>query len=252
MFWKPNKIKDDSYVTDIVAEDYRTSYVFRKYNIDYCCGGKLPLSAACELRDLDTEKIKKELNDSMRIIQLSSSTNFSNWNIEFLIDYIINVHHSFITNNLPEISDTVERFAKGHISKYPYLKELTSSLSALGEELLPHIEEENQIIFPYIKQILHAYESREPYAGLLVRTLRKPIENMMNHEHEYLRKYINNIRTLTNNYTAPVNSCITHKVAFSKLKELDLDLVQHIHLENNILFPKAIAMERELLEHVSP
>ena len=247
MISKPT-IKDDSYVTDIVSEDYRTSYVFQKYNIDYCCGGKLPLRTVCELHGLKTEEIKKELQDSMRVIQLSSSINFSSWSIDFLIDYIINVHHTYIAANLPEICETVERFTKGHVSKYPHLEELPNCLCALRDELLPHIEVENQIIFPYIKQIVHAYESRESYAGLLVRTLRKPVENMINHEHEYMRKYIHRIRDLTNNYTPPTPSCVTHKVAFSKLKEFDGDLVQHIHLENNILFPKAIAMEKELLE----
>ena len=241
-------IKDDSYITDIVAADYRASYVFQRHNIDYCCGGKRPLRAVCELRGLDTEEIKRELYESMRVIQLSSSINFSSWNIDFLIDYITNVHHAYLTVNFPEICETVERFTNGHSEKYPRLKELPRTLSALRDEILPHIEEENQIIFPYIKQIVHAYESREPYAALLVRTLRKPVENLMHHEHEYIRKYLHKIRELTDNYIPPSSCCVTHKVAFLKLKELDGDLVQHIHLENNILFPKAIGMEKELLE----
>ena len=211
-------IKDDSYVTDIVAEDYRTSYVFQRYNIDYCCGGKLPLRTVCELRGLDTEQIKRELKDSMRVIQLSSSINFSKWNIDFLIDYITNVHHSYLTVNFPEICQTVERFVNGHVQKYPQLKELITSLYSLRDEILPHIEEEDQIIFPYIKQIIHAYESREPYAALLVRTLRKPVENLMQHEHEFIRRYIHKIREITNNYTPPSASCVTHRVAFLKLK----------------------------------
>ena len=241
-------IKDDSYITDIVAADYRASFVFQRHNIDYCCGGKRPLRAVCELRGLDTEEIKRELYESMRVIQLSSSINFSSWNIDFLIDYITNVHHTYLTVNFPEICETIDRFTSGHAEKYPHLKALASTVCALRDEILPHIEEENQIIFPYIKQIVHAYESREPYAALLVRTLRKPVENLMHHEHEYIRKYLHKIRQLTDNYTPPSPSCVTHKVAFFKLKELDGDLVQHIHLENNILFPKAIRMEKELLE----
>src|SRR5687768_14533322 len=247
MFLNTIDIRNDSFVTDIVIQDYRTSGVFRKYGIDYCCGGKLPLQMVCETRGLDTELIKKELKEALRTIQVSSSTNFSNWSVDFLVDYIINVHHTYLINNFPDIVDTVERFVEGHKSKYPYLTDLKESLVTLRDELLPHLEKEEKIIFPYIKQIAHAYERHEPYAALLVRTLRKPVENMMDHVYEQIVKSLHQVRHLTNNYTPASNACISHKVAFFKLKELDNDLVQHIHLERNILFPRAIAMEKEML-----
>lgn len=247
MFLKTIDIRDDSFITDIVIQDYRTSSVFRKYGIDYCCGGKLPLQMVCEIRGLDTESVKKELNDAMRVIQVSNSINFDNWSVDFLVDYIINVHHSYLITNFADIVDTLERFVEAHKSKYSYLCELLESLYELRDNLLPHLEQEEKIFFPYIKQIAHAYEKHEPYAALLVRTLRKPVENMMNNEHENIGKYLHRFRDLTNNYTPVPNACISHKVAFSKLKELDNDLVQHIHLESNILFPKAIAMEKEML-----
>jgi len=240
-------IKDDSYITEIVAEDYRASYVFQKHNIDYCCGGKLPLHVACELRGLDTDSIKRELQESMRVIQLSSSINFLNWNIDFLIDYIINVHHTYLAVNFPEICETMQRFTNGHVSKYPHLAELLTTVYALRDELLPHIEEENQIIFPYIKQIVHAYESREPYASLLVKTLRKPLYQLSQQEQE-LKASLMQIRAITENYMPPANACLTHRVSFARLKELDNDLAQHLYLENDILFPKAIQIEKELLQ----
>jgi regulator of cell morphogenesis and NO signaling len=248
MILKANVVNDSNYVSDIVAEDYRTSYVFRKYNIDYCCGVRLPLSQVCEIRGLKTEDIKKELQEAMRVIHVSSSTNFNNWSVDFLIDYIINVHHSYLKVNLPQITNTVEQFAMSHLAKYPYSQDLLHNLLALREELIPHIEQERKVIFPYIKQLAHAYESREPYARLLVRTLRKPLENVVNNEHESVRKYIYEFRKLTHNYSIPASACITHRVALSKLKELDEDLVQHVHLKNIILFPKAVGMEKQLLE----
>src|SRR5687767_14437859 len=114
-------IRDDSYITDIVAGDYRTAMVFRKYNIDFCCGGKRTLYALCEERELNIDVLRQELYDAMRVFHLSSSINFSDWNTDFLIDYIVNVHHEYLTLNFPEIIDTVERFALGHKEKYPFL-----------------------------------------------------------------------------------------------------------------------------------
>lgn len=242
------KIKADTFVTDIVVQDFRTSYVFGKYGIDYCCGGKRPLNTACQILGLDVEVVKKELIESMRVVHISSSTDFSNWNLHFLIDYISNVHHSYLVTNFPAITKTVEHFVSSHKTKYPYLTDLLDTFYCLKNNLTAHIDLENNIIFPYIKQILHAYENRETYEALLVRTLRKPIDNMIKHEDEHVEKYIHSLRVLSSNYTAPANSCITHRVAFAKLKELDQDLMQHIHLEKNILFPKVIAIEKELLD----
>lgn len=241
-----NEIRDDSFISNIVAQDYRTSSVFRKYGIDYCCGGRQSLQTACETRGLDVEKVKRELQESLRNINISNSTNFNQWSTDFLADYIVNVHHAFLINNLPDIHDTLNRFVKSHVKKYPELAEI---LEVFGELLkyLPHLEQEEKIIFPYIKQIAHAYESKEPYAALLVRTLRKPIEGAIFQEREHLSKYIHRLRDLTNHYTPVPNACITHKVAFARLQEMDNDLVQHLHLESNILFPRALAMEREML-----
>jgi regulator of cell morphogenesis and NO signaling len=117
--------------------------------------------------------------------------------------------------------------------------------------MMPHLLQEEEIIFPYITQIAHAYHNKESYAGLLVRTLRKPVEKIMHHEHELVSKSLAEMRRLTNEYILPVGACVQHKVTFSKLLEIDNDLLQHMHLENDILFPRAIAMEQELLQRKS-
>ncbi|HPN59857.1 MAG TPA: hemerythrin domain-containing protein, partial [Chitinophagaceae bacterium] len=121
-------------------------------------------------------------------------------------------------------------------------------VSFLDKTMIPHLLQEEEVIFPYIRQISHAYESKESYASLLVRTLRKPVEDLMHDEHNSIGKTLTQLRELTNNYTAPENACTSHRLAYSLIKELDDDLVQHIYLENDILFPKAISMEKELLE----
>ena len=234
-------------VSAIVSNNYRTADVFRKYDIDFCCGGKWPLQLVCEIKKLDLSMIQTELKEADRIVYLPASLEFENWNIDFLTEYIVNVHHQYLKKAFPIASDYLVHFAEGHQKKYPYLAELLEIFEGLKKELLPQLIQEEDILFPYIRQIARAYYSKESYAGLLVRTLRKPEENVMRHKHDMVNKFIQGMRQLTGHYVVPENACVNHKVTFSKLSEIDNDLVQHMHLENNFLFPKAIAMENELL-----
>ena len=235
-------------VSEIVREDYRTADVFRKHDIDLCCGGKWPLEMVCETKNLDYKIIKKELEEAVRTITIHNTLRFDEWDIDFLTDYIVNVHHQYLRTALLEAKDYLLNFLEGHLKKFPQLADLLKILNSLSTEMFPHLEQEETIIFPYIRQIAHAYYSQESYAGLLVRTLRKPVENVMHHEHETVNTILQQMRQITDNYTLPEGACISHKVTFMKLLEIDNDLVQHIHLENDILFPRAIAMEKELLE----
>jgi len=248
MFSHVNKIEAGSSVSDIVRYDYRTADLFRKYDIDFCCGGKWPLDVVCKNKNLETETIIEELE---KIISQSSSNaaiDFDSWEIDFLTDYVLNVHHRYLEKALPDVKEQIRKFLDGHLKNYPDLVILEVIISRFMKEIPPHMKREEEIFFPYIKQIYHAHKHRESYARLLIRTLRKPLEEVMLKEHETTGSNLHQLRTATNNYTPPDNACITHKVTFAKLKELDKDLVQHIHLESNILFPKAIKMEQELLQ----
>lgn len=243
---KVETIHNGSIVTELVIQDHRATGIFRKFNINYCCGGNITLEEACKRVNADIQLVKKELKDKLRVVQGSPGIDFNGWSIDFLIDYLVNVHHAYLFANMPEITDTMQKFVSGHQSKYPYLGKLMDAFQELSRELFPHLDHEEKVIFPYIRQIAHAYDDREPYAALLVRTLRKPIDTMIMHEQEHIEQYLFEFREQTNNYSPPGNACVTHKVALSKLKELDTDLVQHIYLENEILFPKALQIEKEL------
>lgn len=246
MFLIPISIDENSVVSDIVRQDYRTAAVFNKYNIEFCCGGKWPLGIVCEMQGLDFTTIKNELENSVRTIQLSNSLHFAEWNIDFLTEYIINIHHQYLKDALPLIREQLDHFATDHQKQYPELEEILKLFHSFYRDIFPHLQQEEEILFPYIRQIAHAYDSKESYAGLLVRTLRKPVEEVMKHEHESISIILHKLRAYTNNYTPPENACVSHQVVFSMLKELDHDLVQHVFLENEILFPRAIAMEKEL------
>jgi regulator of cell morphogenesis and NO signaling len=248
MFLNQYSINENSFISDIVTHDYRTADVFRRYGIEYCCGGKWTLEAVCMMKGIDLVQIKKELEQAIRNIQVSNFLRFDEWPVDFLSDYIVNVHHNYLKQTMPEVRKMLRSFVEEHVKKYPYLRELESAFLQLNREVFPHMNQEEEILFPYIKQIYHAYTSRESYASLLVRTLRKPVEEVMAKEHESAIKHLQKFRTLSGDYTPPVNACVSHKVTLAKLRELDNDLSQHIHLENNILFPKAIAIEKDLLK----
>jgi regulator of cell morphogenesis and NO signaling len=248
MYQNIYKIEPFSFVTDIVKHDYRTAEIFRKYDIDFCCGGKWPLHMVCENKNLNTEEVIKELQKIVTQSASNAALDFDSWDIDFLVDYIYNIHHQYLKKALVETREQVNKFLDEHRTKFPELAELEFIMNRFMKEIPPHMKQEEEIFFPYIKQIHHAYKHRESYARLLIRTLRKPIEEVMLKEHEATGSSLHRLRKITNNYTTPEKACITHKVTFAKLKELDKDLVQHIHLESNILFPKAIKMEQELLD----
>ena len=249
LFLKTYDIDPSVSVQDIIARDYRTVEVFRKHGIEYCCGGKWSLETAAMIKGIELQELVNELQQSIHTIQLPASLPFDKWNIVFLADYIVHVHHYYLKKALPEIRELLEEFVADHVNKFPYLTELQKTFNQIYKETIPHLKEEEEVIFPYIKQIVHAFESRESYARLLVKTLRKPVENVMTHEHAIMQRMIGRMRELTDNYTPPPDACPSHRVTFSKLKELDDDLVQHLYLEQDILFPKSLEIEKELLNH---
>lgn len=247
MFLLPFEINRKLSVAEIVAKDYRTAEVFRKYGIGYCCGGKWPLDIACEMQGIDADTLQIELEIATRTLQVSNQLNFAEWDINFLMDYIVNVHHQYLKKSLPVTQQLLTEFSKEHIKKFPYLAELEKQFDLLVKRLMRSIKSEDEEIFPYIRQVAYAFKNKEPHAALFVRTLRKPVEETMFKGHETVTEIISAIRKLTNTYTAPENVCTSHKVVIAKLKELDNDLMQHLHLEQSILFPRAIAIENEVL-----
>ncbi|MEO5561946.1 MAG: DUF542 domain-containing protein [Chitinophagaceae bacterium] len=248
LFLSPFEINKESSPSELVKQDYRTADVFNKYGIEYCCGGRWPIHMVCATKNISLDILLKDLAKVTRTLQLSTSLPFHDWSIDFLTGYLVNVHHSYLRHALPVLAETLHHFAEEHADKYPYYRAISLHLHELKEEMLAHLKQEEEVIFPYARQVARAHEGKESFGALLVRTLRKPVAVIMDHDHEILVKTIYKFRELTDNYTPPQQACPTHHVVLSRLKELDNDLVQHIHLENEILFPRVISMEKELLE----
>jgi regulator of cell morphogenesis and NO signaling len=248
MFLSNFEIEPATTVSDIVSRDYRTAEVFRKYDIEYCCGGKWPLETVCMMKGLKFEDLKKELKLVSRNTDISTSLPYETWDVDFITSYIINVHHQYLRTTLPVTEEILTEFLADHEKKFPYMVKVKNSFDRMKKDIMPHIKHEEETIFPYICQVSHAYENSDSYARLLVKTLRKPLDSMMRHEHDMLSAPILNIRNLTNNYSIPEKACVSHKVVLSRLKELDNDLMQHIYLENEVLFPRTLKIEQELLK----
>ena len=162
-------------VSGIVRSDYRTADVFRKHSINFCCSGEVTVQEACDLRKIDYLKVLQELDEAMRTVRLPNGLQFSAWKIDFLADYITNVHHAYLYSSLPNLELRLESFINGHKKKFPVLGELQETFVELVRVLIPHCKQEDEVVFPYIKQIDAAYRRKEPYGNLFVRTLRKPL-----------------------------------------------------------------------------
>lgn len=234
-------------ISDIVRSDYRTADVFKKYAINYCCSGQISLQEACDLRNLDKQVILEKLDEATRNISISNSLQFNEWKIDFLIDYIINVHHAYLNDALPAQEARLESFIKGHKNKFPELIKINEVFLKLSSLLKTHIKQEEDVVFPYIKQIDSAYKRKESYGNLFVRTLRKPSTDIEK-EHAIISELLKTLKQHSNGYRFPENACTNHQVLYHKLREFHDDLVQHKHLENNVLFPKAKEIEEQLLQ----
>jgi regulator of cell morphogenesis and NO signaling len=237
-------------VSEIVRSDYRTADVFKKHGINYCCGGQVPLEEACLNKKINYDELVEELDKATKGISLPNTLQYDKWKMDFLIDYIVNVHHAYINIAMPLIQANVISFVNSHKKQYPELEEVQDVFEQLCAILTTHNLHEEATIFPYIKQIETTHRRKEIYGSLFVRTLRKPLSEVEK-EHSKMSELLGKLRQLTNDYSFPENACTNHRVVFNKLREFDNDLVQHKHLENNILFPKAIEMERELLQQSS-
>jgi regulator of cell morphogenesis and NO signaling len=206
--------------------------VFTKYNIDYCCGGHRSVEDACRRAGLDAEKIRAEILQSPAA-EDSKTFRPENWSSTFLVDYIIQNHHSYVKKAIPEIQAFLDKVCDVHGSDCLELLLIRENFFDLSEELLSHMEKEEGVLFPAIKRL----EAQKDVDHQLASTLLAPV-GAMEHEHLVAGDLVKQIRASSNNYTPPDFACPTFRITYKKLQEFDSDLMKHIHLENNILFER--------------
>lgn len=235
------KVKKENTVAEVVVNNIKAAHIFKKYGIDFCCGGGITLEKACKKNKADYDALKAEIEalDS----NVSKSYNYDKWELDFLIDHIVNIHHAYVEESIPILLQYANKVAKVHGHHYAEVVKINSLVEEVVKELAAHMKKEELILFPYIKQQVKALKEGvkppTPHFG----SVNNPI-NMMLDEHESAGDILKEIANLSNNYTPPEEACNTFRALYSKLEEFEQDLHQHIHLENNILFPKAIQLEQ--------
>jgi regulator of cell morphogenesis and NO signaling len=238
-------MKGNQIIGELVAKDYRTASVFKKYSIDFCCQGNRTIEEACEKKNIDTKKVLEDLVAMMES-KSESTTDYQSWPLDLLADYIEKKHHRYVQEKTLEIQPYLDKICKVHGERHPELLKIKEEFNASAGELAAHMKKEELILFPFIRKMTQAKMENIKVDAAHFGTVINPIQMMMD-EHTVEGNRFRKIEELSNNYTPPQDACNTYRVSFALLKEFEQDLHLHIHLENNILFPKAIEIEKELI-----
>jgi len=232
-------ITEKSVIGELVAQDYRTAAVFSKYGIDFCCKGNQSIKDVSEKKDLKADDVVTDLIDTTTSM-VNTVIDYKSWPLDLLADYIEKKHHRYVAERTPVIQKYLAKISEVHGKAHPEVVTVTEEFNECASALAAHMKKEELILFPFIRKMVVSDSMEIPSSKF--GTVQNPID-MMKHEHEVEGDRFRKIAELSNNYTPPADACNTFMVTYSLLKEFEQDLHLHIHLENNILFPKAIIME---------
>lgn len=232
----------DKTIGSFVAQDFRTAAVFTKYKIDFCCKGNRTLNEVCEKSSIDSDVLVQNLSDVLQ--SENNNIDFNSWPLDLLADYIEKTHHRYVEDKTTILLQFLDKLCKVHGEGHPELFKINQLFTECAGELSQHMKKEELMLFPFVKRMVKTKEADGLLSQPSFGTVSNPIAMMM-HEHDNEGDRFREIANLTNNYTAPSDGCTTYKVTFAMLKEFEEDLHKHIHLENNILFPKSVILEKE-------
>lgn len=235
---------DQKTIGEIVAADYRMAEIFEKYGIDFCCGGQKTVRQACEERGISVEKVIQEIKRKTQ--ETGEVPNqYDKWEPDFLADYIVNQHHTYTKDMSLKLRWIIERVAKVHGEKHPETHKIGQLWYKLSGELAKHMQKEELLLFPYIKRLVEAKKDgvtlKPPVFGSAYRLIHE-----MELEHKSTGDCLTRIKVLSNDFTPPKDACNTYRILYAYLKEFDKNTRIHVHLENSILFPKAVHLEERI------
>ena len=232
-------ITAESTVRDIVVETPTAIPALERFGIDYCCGGNHTLAEACSKRDQNLAPVLNELT-----VQQNRSTSEDDWRrapLRDLIGHILNNHHAFARTQLGLIHELATKVERHHENTHPEVNRIGSVLAGISAELTHHFSCEEGVLFPYIGQL---DGSEAPLRPAAFSNAQQPIARMMK-DHGQTGDELRGLREITNNYQPPADACTTYRAFYRAMEDLERDLHQHIHLENNILFPRALELEKK-------
>ncbi|BCV68162.1 iron-sulfur cluster repair di-iron protein [Shewanella carassii] len=221
-------------VGELVAEDFRNAHVFSRFGIDFCCGGGRSLASACERAGAEPTEVLHAL--SQLAAEGTPDDALAKLPLGELIEHIEATHHKYIRDTAPLLLEYAQKMVRAHGEHYEEIKPLAGWIRALMDDLLPHLQKEEQILFPAIRALSQGQEFNACFGHI-----GNPIR-AMEYEHDEAGQILAKLQQLTNHYQAPEHACTTWRVCYATLAEFEADLHRHIHLENNLLFPKALAL----------
>jgi regulator of cell morphogenesis and NO signaling len=229
-------------VRDIALENPAAVRVFEKYGIEYCCGGRVPLAEACAAKHVDVNEVAAALEAACALSE-PSGKDWASESLAALSAHIVQTHHAYVAREAPRLNELAARVVSRHGDAREELPKIQLKVSELGEELIAHQGKEEVVLFPYIAKLEQFVSGAGPMPRNCFGTVANPIA-MMTSDHEHAGNLMAQIRTLSRDYTPPEGACPTFRAFYAGLEEFEKDLHRHVHLENNILFPRALELER--------
>jgi regulator of cell morphogenesis and NO signaling len=225
-----------------VAEFPEVSRIFEELDIDYCCGGGKSLAEACRARSRDPLDVVLQLHQAIASGEPQETEDWATASLATLCDHIEATHHAWLRRELPRLSDMIAKVVRAHADRHPEMREVQQVFAELRGELEPHMMKEERVLFPAIRQMERAAQTPHfPFGSIA-----NPIA-CMEHEHDDAGAALRRLRELTADYEPPADACTTYRVVLDTLARLEADMHQHVHKENNILFPRAMRMEKTQL-----
>lgn len=230
---------------DIVTQDFRAAAVFERYSLDFCCRGGMTIDEACKAKGVIKDLVIAEVH-GLAPRQGAGEESYETTALDALIGHIVTTHHTYVRTMIPVLGAHTQKVATVHGPNHPEVIEIAAGFARVAEELQHHMMKEEGVLFPYIIALAGAAQAKNPIHRPPFGSARNPIR-MMEAEHRAAGDELYEIRGLSSGYAPPPDACTTFKVTYQELQEFERDLHRHVHLENNILFPKAIALEDRLL-----